>query len=96
MGCLLGNLVIDLVEHDNSFRTHLQQVFQDWEREISIPLHQAKADFKSALDPDLLAEQILLIIEGVMLMGKLRDNEGYIRCDFDLARTLVKDSFETR
>ncbi|MEO1445709.1 MAG: TetR/AcrR family transcriptional regulator, partial [Cyanobacteria bacterium J06635_11] len=41
-GCLLGNLVVDLVEQDPSFREHLVRVFGEWEGVIAGILHQAK------------------------------------------------------
>ncbi len=90
MGCLLGNLIIDLVENDTSFRHHLQQIFQDWEKAIAKPLHKLKAELKSEIDPDLLAEQILIIIEGTMLLSKLKQSEDYTRRGFDLARNLIR------
>lgn len=91
-GCLLGNLVVDLVEQDESFREHLTRVFDEWERAIAQALHKGRSQLKLDVDPDILAEQIITLLEGVMLMGRLRRNPDRIRRGFDSVRNLLKSS----
>ncbi len=88
-GCLLGNLVVDLVEQDPSFREHLMQVFVKWESAIARILHQAKPQLKPDIQPNILAEQLITIIEGAMLMGKLYRDPTKLRRGFDSARQLL-------
>ncbi|MEL6940187.1 MAG: TetR/AcrR family transcriptional regulator [Cyanobacteria bacterium J06598_1] len=91
-GCLLGNLVVDLVEQDPSFREHLIDVFEQWEAAITQILHQAKPRLKPGIKPDILAEQLITAIEGAMLMGKLHQDPAKLRRGFNSARQLLNDA----
>lgn len=88
-GCLLGNLIVDLVEQDDSFREHLQQVFDRWEGAIAQRLQQARDQLRPGTDPEILAAQIMTAIEGAMLMGKLHRDTTRLRRGFDVARQLL-------
>jgi len=88
-GCLLGNLIVDLVEQDDSFREHLQQVFDRWEAAIAQRLRAASDHLHSGIDPDILAAQMMAAIEGAMLMGKLHRDPTRLRRSFDVARQLL-------
>ena len=91
-GCLLGNLVVDLVEQDPSFRDHLLQVFSKWEAVLAQILRQAKPQLQPDTNPDILAEKLITAIEGAMLMGKLYRDADRIRRGFDSARQLLNDA----
>lgn len=91
-GCLLGNLIVDLVEQDDSFRDHLMQIFSKWEGAIAQTLRQAKPQLKEEVDPEHLAEQIITAVEGAMLMGKLHRSEVRMRRGFDIARQALKSA----
>jgi TetR/AcrR family transcriptional repressor of nem operon len=88
-GCLLGNLIVDLVEQDASFRDHLQQVFTRWEGAIAEKLEQAQTQLQPGVDPQILASQIMTVIEGAMLMGKLHRDTVRLHRSFDAARQLL-------
>ena len=89
-GCLLGNLIVDLVEQDESFREHLTRVFNEWEAVIAIALQNGITQLQPNVEPVILAEQLIVVIEGVMLMGRLRRNPARIRRGFDSGRDLLK------
>jgi len=89
-GCLLGNLIVDLVEQDDSFRTHLQKVFTRWEQAIAQLLWQGEDDLKEAVNPDVLAEQIMTVIEGALLMGRLHRDVARLHRSFNVARQLLQ------
>ena len=88
-GCILGNFIVDLTEQDPSFRTHLQAVFDLWQNAIADILREDKSQLKPNVDPDLLAEDIIISLEGAMLIGKLYRTPERIRRGFDLVRNLV-------
>ncbi|MEL6385167.1 MAG: TetR/AcrR family transcriptional regulator [Cyanobacteria bacterium J06626_18] len=88
-GCLLGNLIVDLAEQDVSFRDHLQQVFHRWEGALAQLLQQGRAQLRADVDPDLLAEQIMTVIEGAMLMGRLHHDTDRLSRNFAIARHLL-------
>ncbi|MBE9066666.1 TetR/AcrR family transcriptional regulator [Leptolyngbya cf. ectocarpi LEGE 11479] len=89
-GCLLGNLIVDLVEQDPSFHEHLMQVFGQWESAIAQMLQQASPQLHHGINPDHLAAQLIVAIEGAMLMGKLHRSEAQLKRGFDLARQTLK------
>jgi TetR/AcrR family transcriptional regulator, transcriptional repressor for nem operon len=91
-GCLLGNLIVDLVEQDESFRTHLITVFSEWERRIADALRQDR----SHVAPEQVAEQLITLIEGVMLLGRLHRDPNRVRRGFDAARALVQPLVKTK
>ncbi|MDV3348165.1 TetR/AcrR family transcriptional regulator [Leptolyngbyaceae cyanobacterium CCMR0082] len=91
-GCLLGNLIVDLVEQDPSFRDHLMQVFSKWEGAIAQTLRQAKPQLRDDINPEHLAEQIITAIEGAMLMSKLHRNQARLKRGFNIARQALKNA----
>lgn len=91
-GCLLGNLIVDLVEQDPSFQEHLTQVFGQWEVAIAQTLHQGKSQLQDDVNLEHLAEQIITAIEGAMLMGKLHRSENRLKRGFDLARQVLRNA----
>lgn len=95
-GCLLGNLVVDLVEQDPNFREHLSRVFIQWEAAIATRLKQAQEQLKPGVVPDVLASQIMTVIEGAMLMGKLHQDVDRLHQGFDVARQLVALSIKEK
>lgn len=93
-GCLLGNLIVDLVEEDESFREHLTRVFDEWEQAIAQALYKGRSQLKPDIISTILAEQIITLIEGVMLIGRLRRDPARIRRGFDGGRNLLKASLK--
>ncbi|MBD3885366.1 TetR/AcrR family transcriptional regulator [Phormidium tenue FACHB-886] len=91
-GCFLGNLIVELVEHNPSFRPHLIQVFDEWQHEIAKLLHAGRAQLKPEIDPDRLAQQFLSAIEGALLLGRLYDDPERLQHCLDGCRYLLKVS----
>ena len=89
-GCFLGNLIVELVEHDPSFRLHLIQVFEEWQREIAQRLQAGKSQLQPGIDVTTLAKQLLTAIEGALLLGRLYDNPERLKLGFDTVRQLLK------
>ncbi|PZD73926.1 Transcriptional regulator AcuR [Acaryochloris thomasi RCC1774] len=91
-GCLLGNLVVDLVEQDPAFREHLTRIFEQWEQTIAQALTQAQDQLQLDINPQHLAEQILSATEGAMLMGRLHQDADRIHRNFAGVRQLLKQA----
>jgi len=91
-GCFLGNLIVDLVVHNSSFRTHLLEVFDRWQGVIALILHKSKPQLKPNVNPDILAEEILTVMEGTLLMNRLYNQGDRLKRGFELMRSLVKNS----
>ena len=89
-GCLLGNLIVDLVERDPSFREQLIKVFDEWQGVLARSLRMGQSQLQPDVDPDLLAEELLTLIEGVLLMGRLYEQPERLKRGFNAARRLLK------
>ena len=94
-GCFLGNLIVELVEHDASFRPHLIKVFDEWQQEIARLLHAGSSQLKPKIDPDRLAQQLLSAIEGALLLGRLCNNPERLQHCLDGCRDLLKASLRS-
>jgi len=93
-GCLLGNLIVDLAEYDETFREHLQKVFDEWQSLFSQMLNDGKEQLSVQTDPDLLAEQILTMLEGVLLIARLYDQPDRLKRGFSSIRQLIQNSLK--
>jgi TetR/AcrR family transcriptional regulator, transcriptional repressor for nem operon len=91
-GCLLGNFIVDLAEHNPSFRIHLTRIFDEWQGIIAKSLDRAKSQLKPNSEPEFLAEEILTVMEGVLLMNRLYANQDRLKRGFNAMRNLVKAS----
>ncbi|MCE2974998.1 MAG: TetR/AcrR family transcriptional regulator [Pseudanabaena sp.] len=93
-GCLLGNLIVDLTAYNETFRQHLQQVFDEWHSFFAQMLRQGQEQLRDRVDPDLLAEQILTMLEGVLLISRLYDQPDRLKRGFSNIRQLITDSLK--
>ncbi|OIP69116.1 MAG: TetR family transcriptional regulator [Oscillatoriales cyanobacterium CG2_30_44_21] len=93
-GCLLGNLIVDLAEYDQTFREHLQKIFDEWQFLLSQLLHDGKEQLNDQVDPDLLAEQILTMLEGVLLIARLYDQPERLQRGFASIQQLIQSSLK--
>ncbi|PPS45316.1 TetR/AcrR family transcriptional regulator [Chroococcidiopsis sp. TS-821] len=91
-GCLLGNLIVDLVERDTSFQEHLAQVFDEWQSAIAQLLQAGQSQLKPNVNPEELAEQLLTMIEGVLLMERLYKQPARLQRGFNMIRAFLNAS----
>jgi TetR/AcrR family transcriptional repressor of nem operon len=91
-GCFLGNLIVDLTKHDPSFQEHLTNVFDAWQGTIARSLQAGKPALKPEIDPDLLAEQVLTMIEGALLMSRLYNQPDRLKRSFENVRRTLRSA----
>lgn len=89
-GCFLGNLIVDLVEHDDSFRAHLSQVFDAWQQAIAQLLHAGRSQLNPGTNPDVLAERLLTQIQGVLLLSRLHNQPERMERGFEGVRESLR------
>jgi TetR/AcrR family transcriptional regulator, transcriptional repressor for nem operon len=95
-GCLLGNLIVELPKLDASFQEHLAAVFSAWQDHFAQCLRSAQPQLKSDINPDELADQMLTMIEGTLLMGRLYSQPERMHRQFNAVRQLVRNSLAPR
>jgi TetR/AcrR family transcriptional repressor of nem operon len=91
-GCFLGNLVVDLAEYDPAFRDHLIEIFQQWQQAFASRLVLAKAQLKPTIDPQALAAELLTVIQGVLLLGRLYQQPDRLKIGFDQVRRHLREA----
>jgi TetR/AcrR family transcriptional regulator, transcriptional repressor for nem operon len=72
-GCFLGNMTQEMAGQNDRFRMKLNEIWDGWKRIIADCLREAKAakELKKDADADLLAEFIIIGLEGGMLRAKV-------------------------
>lgn len=90
-GCVFGNLAIEMSEHDEDFRQKLKSVFELWIdklRPVLAAMIKPLSQSESA-EVDKLAQGIVAMLEGgILLMKSKQDIEVLVNVT-DLARILV-------
>ena len=72
-GCFLGNMTQEMAGQNDRFRVKLNEIWDGWKRIIADCLREAKSakELKRDADADLLAEFIIVGIEGGILRSKV-------------------------
>ncbi len=72
-GCFLGNMTQEMAGQNDRFRVKLNEIWDSWKRIIADCLREAKAakELKRDANIDLLAEFIIIGLEGGMLRSKV-------------------------
>ena len=72
-GCFLGNMTQEMAGQNDRFRVKLNEIWDGWKRIIAECLREAKAakELKRDADVNLLAEFIIVGIEGGILRSKV-------------------------
>jgi TetR/AcrR family transcriptional regulator, transcriptional repressor for nem operon len=72
-GCFLGNMTQEMAGQNDRFRVKLNEIWDGWKRIIADCLREAKAakELKRDANVDVLAEFIIIGLEGGMLRSKV-------------------------
>jgi TetR/AcrR family transcriptional regulator, transcriptional repressor for nem operon len=95
-GCLLGNLIVELPKQDPTFQEHLIRVFNAWQEQFAQCLRTAKAQLRPEVDPNELAEQLLTMVEGSLLMGRLYNHPDRMQRQFRAVRQMLQMALAQR
>lgn len=90
-GCPLGNLVAELSDVHEGFRTRLARVFEAWQARLTDALEAARrcGDVGEACRPEAVAPFLVASLEGAILLTKLtKDIAVMERCVVELGRYL--------
>ncbi len=77
-GCLLGSFAQELCESHPSIREACAKGFADWAKEFGRELARAKAHYapRASFNPRELAEHLIAILEGSLILGKAGRDRG--------------------
>jgi TetR/AcrR family transcriptional repressor of nem operon len=73
-GCFVGNIALEMSDFSERFRERAKAFFQEWVGRIEDALARAKAEgrFARAMDPKSMAEAILSLYEGAVMLARTR------------------------
>jgi TetR/AcrR family transcriptional repressor of nem operon len=87
-GCPIGNLAIEISEHDPMFREKISSFFDQWEEKIKKTLDEMKQ--QGELDPQTdtlkMARAMVAMIEGAILRMKSKQDVQVLRDIIDVLR----------
>ena len=76
-GCIVGNIALEMSEHNTRFAGIVKRVFQRWAGEICTLIEEAHASglFKSDIPPSVLSKTIVATLEGGIMMSRVSKDE---------------------
>jgi len=92
-GCVFGNLVVEMSEHDEEFRQKLKTIFEIWIDKLThvlVEMIKPLSQEESA-EIDKLAQGIVAMLEGGILLMKSKQDIKVLVNVTDLARVLVEN-----
>jgi TetR/AcrR family transcriptional regulator, transcriptional repressor for nem operon len=97
-GCPIGSLVPQLAERDDDARLELADGYARWEQGLREGLERmaARGDLRNDADPSQLAKQTLALLQGGLLLTKVRRDPGELRTAVDAALALVRAAMVSR
>lgn len=95
-GCLLGMFAQELCDRDPSIRATCEQGFGNWAKMFGQELARAKAKYapRKTWDPTELAEHLIAVTEGSMILGKARKDMRMVAKGLRHFKAYVKSLFE--
>jgi TetR/AcrR family transcriptional repressor of nem operon len=87
-GCPIGNLAIEMSEHDETFRVKIEQFFDRWFLGIEVVLDEMikQNRLDPAIDIKKSAQTIVAMIEGGVLLMKNQQDTKLLQNVFDVIR----------
>jgi TetR/AcrR family transcriptional regulator, transcriptional repressor for nem operon len=91
-GCPIGSLVPQLAERDDDARVELADGYARWEHGLRDGLERmaGRRELRKDADPSQLAKQTLALLQGGLLLTKVRRDPGELRAAADAALALIR------
>jgi TetR/AcrR family transcriptional repressor of nem operon len=96
-GCVFGNLTLEMSEHDEEFRKKVSEVFDAWQEKLK-PVLEGMIPSSVPINPfdiDKLAQGIVAMLEGGILIMKSKQDIHVLKSITDLVRQLVNSYIQS-
>ena len=92
-GCIFGNMALEIGHNDTEVSVFVERVFKRWETRFEKLLIQAvdKGELKLKETPKVLAQMILALIEGGLVLSKISDNAETFRACTRFVISLIEE-----
>jgi TetR/AcrR family transcriptional repressor of nem operon len=96
-GCLLGMFSQELCDLNPQIRAECEQGFDDWAKAFGEELARAKAKYapRKSFHPRELADHLITVMEGGMILGKARKDMRMVARGLRHYKAYVKQLFES-
>ncbi len=90
-GCLIGNTAIEMGDNNPFFAGKITEIFAHWKSSIALVLSQAKAtgELENEMEADILANHVVAVIEGGIMMAKVSKDENDLKNCLDSLRLIM-------
>ncbi|OQX18365.1 MAG: TetR family transcriptional regulator [Desulfobulbaceae bacterium A2] len=80
-GCIFGNIALEMSGKDPRVAAFVKGLFDEWTGKICavVTAAQASGELNSQVAPEILAQQIIMSLEGGIMLAKLEKNERPLR-----------------
>ncbi len=94
-GCLLGLFSQELCETNPKIQEACEQGFCEWSKALAHELAKAKARYapKASIHPNELAEYIIAVVEGSMILSKAQKDRSVIQQNLRHVKSYLKHLF---
>ena len=91
-GCQLGSIATEIADDDDHARELLQQYFHAWEGLLAGALEAMieRDEISRQADPDVLAQEIMIAMQGGYLLAQVERSETPMRRALDMALDRVR------
>ncbi|RHW35877.1 TetR/AcrR family transcriptional regulator [Lysinibacillus yapensis] len=91
-GCPIGNLAIEMSEHDETFRIKIQYIFERWIEAVEATLDEmiSRGQLDATVDTKKSAQAMIAMIEGGILLMKNQQNIHFLINVIDVIRNQYK------
>ena len=95
--CLAGSFTQELAQINPIFREQVSALFVEWAEQIKPVLQAARdqAPSKNAIDTDALADHIVIVIEGALILAQAQQNPQIIARQLNMLYTHLELVFTT-
>jgi TetR/AcrR family transcriptional repressor of nem operon len=95
-GCLIGNLGLEMADSNDILRQRIERAFQGWSDNLAAIILEAKKEgsIPEYLDAKMLAENMILSLEGALLRAKVKKSveplKNFVYLYFDVFLAQLK------
>lgn len=81
-GCMIGNLALEMADHDEDIRETLKSMFVAWENQLVTYLRPAHKEGKMLMEPRQFARLLIAMFQGITMTCKIHRDQNKAARDF--------------
>lgn len=91
-GCLFGNTALEMADENQAYSDAVSGVFDEWIARLEkvIGLAQESGEVRDDLSAHCLAQQVVMSIEGGIMLARLRKDEASLAMCLDALKTVLR------